>query len=302
MKTLFSCCITSLLQLIVTLFSLSAPAWGFSAYVSPARHELNAKPGQVIANIIDIGNDDIRPANYRLYSADWSIDASGGAQFSDADPLPTSCRPWLRLERRQLKLSARGSRKVRFEVHVPADAKPTLCRFAVMIEDDAPASADVKFSNIELPVAGRIGVIVYVAVGDIRPQLDIVQITGDIYQSRPTPVILVRNSGTAHGRLEGTLEGRDDAGRVIDFSVATLPILPGETRRIPIWPNDDANGKSVETPFPLTLSGRIEWQGGKREINQRIDAPVIPPPATKTNTKRSATASTTPSTPPSTKK
>ena len=290
MKTHFSTYIASLLLLIVTLLSLSAPVWGFSVYVSPPRHELSAKPGQVVANIIEIGNDDIRPGNYRLYSADWSLDAGGGAVFNDAEPPPTSCRPWLRLERRQLKLSARGSRKIRFEVHVPADTKPTLCRFAIMIEDDAPASADVKVGNIELPIAGRIGIIVYVAVGDIKPALDIVQISGEMYQSRATPVIQVRNTGAAHGRLEGSLEGRDDTGRVIDFSVATLAILPGETRRIPIWANDDASGKAVEVRFPLTLTGRIDWQGGKYEVNQRIEAPAVP--TSQTNTKRATPVAT----------
>jgi fimbrial chaperone protein len=273
--------------LLVFCGCLTVESHAFSAYVSPARHELIAKPGQTISNVIEIGNDDIKPVTYRIYSADWTLDATGGAQFSDAAPTADSCRQWLRLERRQLKLAGRSVRKFRFEMHVPSNVQPTLCRLAIMIEDDAEAAADVKFSNVELPVSGRLGVIIYVSVGDINPNLQIVQITAESYQSRIVPVMLTRNTGTAHGRFEGALEGRDAMGRTFDFSVATLPVLPGETRRIPIWANDDSSGKPAVFTYPITLVGRIEWQGGKQEINTRIEAP--PPVPAKATTPAAAT-------------
>ncbi len=45
---------------------------------------------------------------------------------------------------------------------------------------------------------------------------------------------MVRNSGTAHGRLTGFLSGTDAAGNKLEFTPSTLPILPGETRGIPL--------------------------------------------------------------------
>jgi fimbrial chaperone protein len=151
-----------------------------------------------------------------------------------------------------------------------------LCRFALMIDDDNDAATDVKLGNIQLPVAGRIGVVVYVAVGDVKANLEILSIASQTYQSRFIPVATVRNTGTLHGRLEGTLEGKDTTGQSIDFSVATLPILPGETRLVPIWPNEDSKGKPPIVNYPLTLSGVIEWAGGKYNVQTKLAAPIVP--------------------------
>lgn len=266
-----------LAQLVaITLVAVATNAIGFAGYVSPPRFELTAKPGQVISNVLEIGNDDLRPSSFKVYSADWSLDATGAVVFDESAPAASSCRPWLRLERRQLKLAARGKRKLRFEVHVPADTKPVLCRFALMIEGDDDAATDVKFGNIQLPVAGRIGIVAYVAVGDVKPNLEILSIVSQTYQSRFVPVATVRNTGTSHGRLEGTLEGKDATGQSIDFSVATLPILPGETRLVPIWPNEDSKGKLPIVNYPLTLSGVIEWVGGKYNVQTKLAAPIAP--------------------------
>ena len=55
---------------------------------------------------------------------------------------------------------------------------------------------------------------------------------------------MVENTGTAHGRLSAFLSGTDAAGKKREFSPATLPILPGETRRIAL--NVDDGGDAIE--------------------------------------------------------
>jgi len=275
MTNYFYCALQRLQLVALALICAATNAYGFGGYVSPSRFELAGKPGQVISNVLEIGNDELSAASYKIYSADWTLDASGAVLFDESAPTAASCRPWLRLERRQLKLGARGTRKLRFEVHIPADTKPMLCRFALMIDDDTDGATDVKIGNIQLPVAGRIGVVVYVAVGDVKANIEIQSIASETYQSRFMPVATVRNSGTLHARLEGTLEGRDATGQSIDFAVATLPILPGETRKLPIWPNEDSKGKPPTVNYPLRLSGVIEWLGGKF----KVDTTLAPAPA-----------------------
>src|SRR3546814_3573943 len=64
-----------------------------------------------------------------------------------------------------------------------------------------------------VPVSGRIGVIVYLAIGDAAAQLEVVGHEVRTVDGNDVPVLEVRNSGNAHGRLQGFVVGRDADGK-----------------------------------------------------------------------------------------
>lgn len=245
----------------------------FAAFVAPARFELSAKPGQKLQEVLELGNDEPGAIELRLRTADWSLRPDGGVEFQADYLTPDSCRQWVRIERHQVKLGGKGRRRFRFEVDVPPDAGDRLCRFALLVE---PAVADAAVSplgGILMPIQGRIGVIVYVRIGGARPALQLERVSMQQLNGRLTPVLMLRNSGNAHGRAEGTLSGTDAAGRPFDFVVAPLPVLPGETRGIPAWPQDAADGKKLAPTPPLRLKGAIEWDGGRIPVEATLEAP-----------------------------
>jgi len=253
------------------LLLAAAPAQAqFAAYVLPARFELDAKPGQTLQNILEIGNDEAAPAVYRLRTADWKLREDAGVEFQVDTLAPGSCRPWVKLERYTIKLGAKAKRRFRFEVQVPADAPPGLCRFALLVESAQDAAMVSPLESIRVPLQGRIGVIVYVRVGDAKPDLVFERIESRKLNGQVTPVAIFTNKGNAHGRPQGLLYGSDAKGTQIDFTVAPLPILPGETRGVPVWPQDDAGGKPALLVPPYKLKGVIEWEGGKREIDTTV--------------------------------
>lgn len=239
----------------------------FAAFVLPARFELNARPGQALQEILEIGNDDAGPVEFRLRTADWKLREDAGVDFQVDTLAPDSCRPWVKLERYTIKLGGKSKRRFRFEVQVPAEALPGLCRFALLVESAQDAAMVSPLGNIQVPLQGRIAVIVYVRVGDAKPDLVFERIESRSLNGRMTPVAVFTNKGNAHGRPEGLLYGSDAKGTQIDFTVAPLPILPGETRGVPVWPQDDAGGKQLPLVTPYTLKGMIEWEGGKRQID-----------------------------------
>jgi len=49
--------------------------------------------------------------------------------------------------------------------------------------------------------------------------------------------------------------------------------LPGETRDIPIWVQDKADGKTRTWAPPLHVRGEIEWEGGKKKIYLTLNRP-----------------------------
>ncbi|MBL0143379.1 MAG: hypothetical protein IPP91_15030 [Betaproteobacteria bacterium] len=258
----------SLLAAFVAVLALTQPAFAqFAAFVQPARFELKAKAGEKVAEVLEIGNDDQQTADFRLRTADWTLRPDGGVDFRTDTLAPDSCRPWVKLERYTLRVAAKGKRRYRFEVDVPADARDGLCRFAVIIEPAADAAVVAPLGDIKMPIQGRLGVIVYVRVGEAKPRITFVRFEVADAGGRLTPIAYFRNEGNAHGRPEGFISGTDAAGKAFDFTVAPLPILPGETRGLPIWPQDDADGKPAKPVLPLRLKGVIEWEGGRESVD-----------------------------------
>jgi hypothetical protein len=244
---------------VASWLPLAAPAQGFAALVSPPRFELSAKPGEKLRQVMEITNAGAQAAKYRLRTSDWTLDESGAVKFDDALK-PESCRPWVAIESRLITVAAGAKNRYRFEISPPADAPRGECRFAIMIEGDEQSVQTP--GGPSFPIAGRLGVIVYVTLGDAAPQLDIAGAKIGQANGVDVPVILVKNTGDAHGRITGFLSGTDAAGKKLEFTPSTLPILVGETRPISLVAYGDKD-EVVKIAFPITIKGKLEWGGNK---------------------------------------
>ncbi len=235
-------------------------AQGFAALVSPPRFELAAKPGETLREVVEITNASATAAKYRLRTADWVFEESANVRFEDA-LLPGSCRPWVAIERREITVSPGGKYRYRFEIAPPADAPVGECRFAVMIEGD---EQNVQTpGGPSFPIAGRLAVIVYVTLGGAEAKLEVVGNKTATINGEVMPVVLVKNTGNAHGRLAGFLSGTDAAGKKLEFSPSTAPILPGETRPVSLVLYRERD-EPLKITYPITIRGNLEW--GDRKV------------------------------------
>jgi hypothetical protein len=239
----------------------------FSLAVSPPRFELSAKPGERVREVIELTHRDTQTGAYKLKTADWTFRPDASVDFSD-ELLTGSCRPWVAIERRDLSITPGRPYRFRFEVTPPADTPPTECRFAVMIEGQQPAAAP----GVPVALGARIGVIVYVAVGDVAPQLELAGSSVQTVDGQATPMLKIRNTGTAHGRLAGFLSGTDASGTALELQASTTPIMAGETRDIALVANKPGDTETaVAVRFPITVTGKLEWgKNGSLPINQRF--------------------------------
>ena len=267
---------TALVCAMVAAFtSAPAQAQGFSAVISPPRFEITAQPGKTTRQVIEITHVANQPGKYRVYTNDWTLGPDGNAIFSD-DLAPNSCRPWVALEKRELALAANGKIRFRFEISPPADAAAAECRFAVMIEG---LEQVIKTEGaVSFPVSGRIGVVVYAIVGNAAPKLEITNAGTATYEGSVVPQMQVSNSGNAHGRLGGFVTGVDATGQKIDFVPEALPIMPAQTRPIPLVPNVPGGG-TIKLNYPLVVKGSLEWSDQKTAIDFRFEAPPATPVA-----------------------
>jgi fimbrial chaperone protein len=262
----------SLLALAAAWLALPVHAGGFAATVSPPRFELHARPGETLQEVVEISNTDSAPADYDLRSADWQLSASGGVTIFPPQLQPGSCRPWTRIERRHIRLPAEGQRRYRIQIRVPEDAQAGECRVALLLQGGEDRAVMANADAIRFPVQGRIAIIFYVTIGDARPDLGLLEMHMETVNNRQLPVAVMRNDGKAHGRPTGILQGKDALGREFEFTVSPSPILPGQTRHIPIWPDHDTGQEATDLVAPLHLTGTIEWDGG----SQKIDTSVSP--------------------------
>jgi hypothetical protein len=246
--------ITALALACAVLAGAPALGQGFVASVSPPRFELALKPGGKTRQVIEIDNPGLQATKMRMQTADWSFTPDASVLYSES-LVPGSCRPWVAIEAREFRVPAAGKYRYRFEIGVPENAPSGECRFALLLQgDEQPVNA----GPVAFPVAGRIGIIVYVAVGDAKPDLAIVSHAIGELNGNKVPVLQVRNQGNAHGRLSGFLSGKEGGGRSIDFEPVTLPILPGETRAIALTPVF-AGKEATDVRYPVTVRGTLEW-------------------------------------------
>ncbi len=259
----------ALTALVALLFvgATAARAQGFAAIVSPPRFELATKPGKALRAVIEISNRSTAPSKYHVHTADWTLGKDYSVEFSEA-LAADSCRPWVAIERPEVTVPGAGTARYRFEVAVPATAEPGECRFAVMIEGAEPSIAHSQ--GLDVPVTGRIGVIVYVIIGDGAPKLEIFGPSVVNLNGQQVPALRVHNGGNAHGRVGGFLSGTDAKGIKYDFTPSDFPILPHEERQVFLTPSTGSSDHATIT-YPVVVKGTLEWGDQRTEINQRFE-------------------------------
>lgn len=245
-----------------------AVAAPFEIGATPTRFILTGKSSARIGQTLTVFNLGTAPTELALRTLDWTFTEAGNVTYHD-ELLPNSCRTWVTLERKTLKIGARDKRAFRFQIEVPADAPRGECRFMVALEGVEPATKallESGGSNLSLPVSGRIAIAVYIAINGAEPKLEMKQVTTEDIQGKRTPVITVSNSGDAHARLDGGLSAVDAQKNEFELLPDSSPILPGQTRSIRLLPKAE-DGKAVANMvFPVVSKGSIDWEKGTFKV------------------------------------
>lgn len=254
-------------------FANGASASTFDVSVTPPRFEKKAKLGKIVRDRLRITNFDNATGHYLIKTADWDL-TNDKLTFNDGAPRQGSCRPWVRIERHAVTLAGGASKSYRFEVHVPADAPNGECRFALLVSPDPKSLKPLDMGQIRFPVVGRIAVVVYLQVGDASADL---KFRGLQWLDRGTtkmPAVVLENGGNAHGRPFGDLKATDASGRTFELLVEESPVLPGQTRAIPLRLAPPRQPAEKPAPFdpkpPLQLRGKIQWDGGSVTLDQTL--------------------------------
>ena len=262
MRPLLTCC--------AALIAIAQPgltqAQTFAAMVSPPRVELQADPGKTVRGVFELTNRADGPSEYLFRTADWSLSPDFNVTFQDALQ-PESCRPWVALERASAVVPATGTIHYRVEVAVPPTATPGECRFAILIE--GKESSVAKAGAVSMPMTGRIGLIVYVTIGNAAPLLEIFGPTLATVNGHQLPTIRLHNAGNAHGRVSGFLSGTDAKGIKYDFNPSDFPILPQQVADVYLTPSTSTDDHP-ELTYPVHVTGALQWGSQSLEIDEQF--------------------------------
>lgn len=244
--------LTRLLAALPLVWCSATQAQGFAAYITPPRFEISVKAGSPTRQVFEIQHVGQIRGGYRIYTNDWVFQPDNSVVFND-QLAADSCRPWVAIERRELALDPGARYRFRFEINPPPDTPARECRFAIMVEGIDPARSSVE-------VGGRIGVIVYASVGGAAPVLELAATrTVKAADGKSVAVLDIRNTGNAHGRLEGFVNASDADGKSLELTPADIPIMPGETRSVSLAPVVDVGQTAPVLRFPLAVKGSLEW-------------------------------------------
>jgi len=248
--------------------ALAAP---FEIAATPSRFEVSTSAGKRLGQSLEISNLGAEATEVSMRTLDWSLSPEGDVTYFDALQ-PGSCRPWVTLERRTLKVPARGKASFRFQVDPPADAPRGECRFMVAIEGVEPAyRADIQKggASLALPVTGRLAVVVYVALNGAEPKITLSQVGMKEAGGKRTPVVTVSNEGDAHGRLDGALQAVDARGTEFEMVPDGSPILPGQKRSLVLNARGEGS-KPVQPVYPVKVKGVVDWDKGGFKVEAEL--------------------------------
>jgi len=265
----------AVLVLPAVLVSGQLLAQGFGAGISPSKFELRAKPGAVLRDTITIVNPSPEPAEFQFSTVDWEMNEAQGPEFFEDQLLDDSCRPWVRLERKVAKIRPEGRKKFRFEIHVPEDTAAGLCKFALLIQPAAPPLPAVGEGNqqIRLPVVGRYAAMVYVTIGDAKPEIEFRGVGEKLQGGQRMPTLMLSNTGDTLDRVFGQLTATDAEGDRYQLIPSNFPILPGRTEAILLSPQPQYNREPVQVVFsyPLKLKGKFEVGGRSFSVDEVLN-------------------------------
>ena len=263
--------LTRWLCALALLLASAVPVWAaFSAGVAPPRFELAAQPGETLRELLTIYNSGDVVETYLIRTADWDLTPDGGVVIHPPELQPGSCRPWARIERREITVLPGSIKRFRFEIALPPDTPAGECRLALLIEAKPPEllADDVSGFSVRVPINARLAVIVYVVVGDARAELRFESASLREVRGGQVPVVRMSNTGNAHGRPGGFVTAEDARAERYDLVVTPTPILPGRSVEVMLRPDPKLYGESgPDWQPPLRLRGTVETGFGDQPLD-----------------------------------
>lgn len=250
-----------------------APPQGGSMALSPARFELEMKPGTETTVVVNLdyrsGTASQQPVRIVATLNDWTITKDGRVEYSRANSLANSATPWLIYSPGEASVVPGTVHQIRVTIAVPENATPG-DHLAALIVEQRPDSIKYTESVRQMIVRYRMASVFYIKV----PGLTRRGTVENLYAEQSPDGILVtptlKNEGNSMIRPMASLKVLDADGKV----VAEIP----EVEPLPILAGSETN-QAVRIDRPLapgtyTVKYRIDFMDGTKATEGITDLVV----------------------------
>jgi methionine-rich copper-binding protein CopC len=270
----------SLLLCFPLAIAAQAPAAGSpsntgSMAVSPARFELEMKPGTettVVVNLDYRAPDNIKePARIVASLSDWTITKDGRVEYFRANTRPDSASSWLIYSPGEASVVPGTIHQIRVTISVPADAAPGDHLTALIIEQ-RPESLKQSENLRQMIVRYRMASVFYIKVSNLTKK----GLIEDLYaESMPDSIVVtptLMNEGNSMVRPTASVKVLDAKGNVVAdvTDIEPLPVLAGAKLSQPVVID------KMLSPGNYTVKYRIDFQDGGKPIEGVTDLIVKP--------------------------
>ncbi|MFQ5860425.1 MAG: hypothetical protein ACE5IG_02605 [Dehalococcoidia bacterium] len=219
-----------LVALLVSMLGTSAVhgQGGIAIRISPPNFELEADPGQVVAQQIRVTNRGEAPIPITMEVAGFTPTGQEGQVALTEDEEVRGIVTWLTVSPRSFVLEPDQEQQVTFVIEVPLDAEPGGHYASILASVGATTQAGA------VAVGQRVGSLVLLRVsGEVIEQARVTSFSVPGLSAKgPIPLdILVENTGNVHVRPAGEIIVKGTfGGEVARIPVEQKAVLPGSPR------------------------------------------------------------------------
>lgn len=241
-----------------------SPPVGGSIAVSPARFELEMKPGSektVVVNVDYRSGEATDPVRIVSTLNDWNITNDGRVEYFRVGSQSNSASPWLIHSPGEAAITPGKIHQIRVTISVPPDAAPGDHLSALIIEQ-RPEKLSSEANLRQMVVRYRMASVFYIKV----PGLTQRGIIENLYaEATPEGVVItptLKNEGNSMIRPLASVKIFNEDGKI----VADLP----EAEQLPVLAGAQLNRsillEKALTPGNYTVKYRVDFQDGSKAI------------------------------------
>ncbi len=252
--------------------SEAAPA-GDSMAVSPARFELEMKPGTEQTVVVNLDyrstGDSKLPARIVASLNDWDITRDGRVEYYRAGSRKNSASPWLIYSPGEAAVVPGTVHQIRVTIAVPPDAAPGDHLTSLVIEQ-RPENIKYEGNVKQVIVRYRMASVFYIKVPGLTRRGNMENLYAESTPSGIVVTTTLKNEGNSMIRPVASVKVLDSEGKIVAEmpQIEPLPILAGAET------NQAVLVDKILPPGNYTVKYRIDFQDGGKATEGVTDLVV----------------------------
>ena len=239
-----------------------SPSKGGSMALSPARFELEMKPGTETTVVVNLdyrsSGGSTQPARIVATLNDWNITKDGRVEFFPANSQANSASSWLLYSPGEASVMPGTIHQIRVTIVVPANAAPG-DHLAALVVEQRPDSIKYEQNVRQMIVRYRMASVFYIKVAGLTKKGSFENLFAE---STPTGIVvtsLLKNEGNSMIRPTASMT-------ILDMDGKTVADLP-EAETLPILARaETARSVLIDKALPVgkyTVKYRVDFQDGR---------------------------------------